>query len=106
MYVPLYSQLNRAGGLVTLDLAGILAIHNTSETDSIIIRSVRYYDTSGKLVKDCLLEKNIRLGSMANTEFGVARSDRRGGSGANFIVEWVAEKKVSNPLVESIMITA
>ena len=43
---------------------------------------------------------------MANTEFGVARSDRRGGSGANFIVEWVAEKEVSDPVVESIMITA
>ena len=104
-YVPLYSQLNRAGGLGTLDLAGILAIHNTSETNSIIVTSVRYYDTSGKLVEDCLVDKNIRLGPMANTEFGVARDDKSGGSGANFIVEWVAEKKVSNPLVESIMIT-
>ena len=105
-YVPLYSHLNRAGGLGTLDLAGILAIHNTSESDSIIITSVRYYDTSGKLLEDCLVDKSLRLGPMANTEFGVARSDRRGGSGANFIVEWVAEKEVSDPVVESIMITA
>ena len=43
---------------------------------------------------------------MVNTEFNVARNDTSGGSGANFIVEWVAEKKVSDPVVESIMITA
>jgi hypothetical protein len=29
-----------------------------------------------------------------------------GGVGANFIVEWIAEKEVSEPVVEAVMISA
>lgn len=106
IYAPLYSQLYRAGGMTILDLTGILAIHNTSNKHSIFITSVSYYDTSGQLVKDCLLDKALRLGPMANTEFGVSKKNRSGGSGANFVVEWVAEKEVKEPIVETIMITS
>lgn len=106
IYAPLYSQLHRAGGMTILDLTGILTIHNTSNKHSIFITSVRYYDTSGQFVKDCLPDKALRLGPMANTEFGVSKQNRSGGSGANFVVEWVAEKDVKKPIVETIMITS
>jgi hypothetical protein len=106
IYVPFYSQLYQVGGESALDLAGTLSIRNTSETESIIVAQVRYYNTGGKLVKDCIPKNALKLAPMATTEFEVQRSDRTGGSGANFIVEWVAEKEVSDPVVESIMITA
>ncbi len=35
----------------------------------------------------------------------LALRDRRGGSGAKFIVEWVAQTSVSEPIVEAIMIS-
>jgi hypothetical protein len=34
----------------------------------------------------------------------VTRNDTKGGSGANFIVEWIAQTEISEPLVEAVMI--
>ncbi|HEY9299210.1 MAG TPA: DUF3124 domain-containing protein, partial [Phormidium sp.] len=67
--------------------------------------SVQYYDSSGKLVKQ-YLEQPIQLSAMASTDFVVRRNDTSGGVGANFIVEWVAEKEVSKPVIEAVMIGA
>ena len=89
-----------------LDLRGTLSIRNTSETDEIRITRVHYFNSSGKLVKNCLESKHQVLSPLASTEFGITRKDDSGGSGANFIVEWVSEKSVSDPVVEVIMITA
>ena len=41
---------------------------------------------------------------MASAEFFVKESDTRGGVSASFLVEWVAEQSVSDPLVETVMI--
>jgi hypothetical protein len=40
---------------------------------------------------------------MASTEVVVPQLDTRGGSGANFLVQWVAETEVSPPIIEAIM---
>jgi hypothetical protein len=56
---------------------------------------VRYYNTEGKLIKQ-YLERPVELSPLASTNFIVERTDTSGGSGANFIVEWIAEKDVSN----------
>ena len=89
----------------SIDLSATLSVRNTDITNAIIITSVRYYDTNGKLVRQ-YLEKPIELGSLVSTDFVVERTDKSGGSGANFIVEWVAEKEVSQPVVETVMISA
>jgi len=48
----------------------------------------------------------LRLAPLATTEFFVPEQDSSGGSGANFIVEWVAEKKqVNTPIIEAVMIS-
>jgi hypothetical protein len=41
---------------------------------------------------------------MASTDFVVNKSDSSGGAGANFIVEWAADKEVSEPVIEAVMI--
>ena len=106
LYVPFYSQIYQPEGLGNkLDLRGTLSIRNTSETDKIRITRVQYFNSSGKLVKKCLESKHSVLAPLATTEFGITRQDESGGSGANFIVEWVSEKPVSDPVVEAIMIT-
>lgn len=38
-------------------------------------------------------------------EFVVAEHDTTGGSGANFIVVWSADRPVSDPVIESVMIS-
>ena len=105
LYVPFYSQIYQPEGFGRLDLSGTLSISNTSETDSIRVTKVRYFNTSGKLVKRCLEGNHFVLSPMATTQFGITRQDDSGGPGANFIVEWVAEKSVSDPVVEIVMIT-
>ena len=107
LYVPFYSQIYQPKGFgQRLDLSGTLSIRNTSKTDEIRITRVDYFNSSGKLVKECLGSENSVLSPMATTEFGITRQDDSGGSGANFIVEWVSEKPVSDPVVEAIMITS
>ena len=106
VYVPFYSQIYEPQGFgQKLDLRGTLSIRNTSETDEIRITRVQYFNSSGKLVKKCLEGKHSVLSPLATTEFGITRQDESGGSGANFIVEWVSEKPVSDPVIEAIMIT-
>ncbi|MGK7953423.1 MAG: DUF3124 domain-containing protein [Xenococcaceae cyanobacterium] len=104
IFVPFYSQIYQPEGFSRLDLSGTLSIHNTSETDKIRVTKVGYFNTSGKLVKKCLEGSHSILSPMATTQFGITRQDDSGGPGANFIVEWVAEKSVSDPVVETVMV--
>lgn len=103
IYVPVYSHIYHDSGRRILNLAATLSIRNTDLTEPIIITSVRYYDSDGKLVKQ-YLEQPIQLNALVSRDFFVARTDTSGGIGANFIVEWIAEQKVSEPIVEAVMI--
>ncbi len=105
IYVPVYSHIYFENKKQAIDLSATLSVRNTDIDNSIIITSVRYYDTNGKFVRQ-YLENPIELGSLASTDFLVERTDKSGGLGANFIVEWVAEKEVSQPVFETVMISA
>ena len=67
------------------------------------MKSAKYYSTEGKIVRE-YVETPLELLTMATLDFIVGQKDRSGGSGANFIVEWVAESQVTEPIVECIMI--
>jgi len=41
---------------------------------------------------------------LATAEFFIGESDMTGGSGANFIVTWNAEKAISEPIMEAVMV--
>lgn len=102
-YVPIYSHVYYEDQRKILNLAATLSIRNTDLSQPMIITSVRYYDTAGKLVKQ-YLPRPVQLGALASTDFVIDLRDTSGGSGANFIVEWVAEKEISEPIVEAVMI--
>ncbi len=103
VYVPAYSSIYVGQGTVRSNLAATLSIRNTSLTDAIVIRAVRYYDTDGDLVST-FIERPHRLGAMATADFFVDSSDVRGGTGANFVVDWASEQAVSEPLIEAVMV--
>ncbi|MGH1392601.1 MAG: DUF3124 domain-containing protein [Trichormus sp.] len=103
IYVPIYSHIYHDDRQQILNLAATLSIRNTDLTNPVIITSVRYYDSDGKLVKQ-YLEQPIQIDALASTDFYVSRNDTSGGLGANFIVEWVAQTEVSEPIVEAVMI--
>jgi len=87
----------------TLDLAVTLTVHNSDFEHPIILTSVRYYDTQGQLLREYLTEPR-QLAPLASTDFFVDANEQSGGLGTNFIVEWVAEQPVFEPIVEAIML--
>ncbi|MCW5313176.1 DUF3124 domain-containing protein [Nostoc sp. KVJ3] len=103
VYVPVYSHIYHYNRQEVFELAVTLSIRNTDLTNPIVITSVRYYNSEGKLVKQ-YLERPIQLDALASTAFFVNRNDTSGGLGANFIVEWVAQTEISEPVVEAVMI--
>ena len=104
IYVPIYSEIYFFNRTRTLQLAATLSVRNTDSQNPITITSVRYYDSDGNLVKNHL-ESPLRLAPLASTEFIVDQNDQTGGSGANFIVEWVAETEVFEPILEAVMVS-
>jgi hypothetical protein len=104
LYVPAYSHVYHQKGEPYF-LTVTLNIRNTDTEHEIVVSSVRYFDTSGKVVRS-MLKKPLRLGPLAATEFVIERDDKAGGSGASFIVDWQAGTEVNQPLVETVMIDA
>ncbi|MDX2231408.1 MAG: DUF3124 domain-containing protein [Leptolyngbyaceae cyanobacterium bins.349] len=103
VYVPAYSHIYHGNGIEQL-LTITLSVRNTSLQAPIFVRSLRYYDSGGVEVKN-YSKDNLRLGPLATAEFLVPQQDRSGGSGANFMVEWVAAQPVSEPVIEAVMIS-
>ena len=101
IYVPVYSHIYSQGGKPFL-LETTLSVRNSDPDKNITIRSVRYYDTNGKLIKK-YLDKPLQLKPLASAEFLVKQEKIEGGSGANFIVEWVADTKINKPIIEAVM---
>ncbi|WP_414569979.1 DUF3124 domain-containing protein [Nostoc sp. CCY 9925] len=103
IYVPVYSHIYHHNRQEIFELAITLSIRNTDLNNSMVVTSVRYYNSDGKLVKQ-YLERPIQLDALASTDFFINRNDTSGGLGANFIVEWVAQTQISEPIVEAVMI--
>lgn len=102
IYVPAYSEVPFAGAGRALELMVTLIIHNTDLTRPIIVTSVRYYAADGQLVRE-YLDQPRQLGPLASADFIVPPESGRG-VGTNFIVEWVAEEPVYEPVVEALMV--
>ncbi|MCP4629007.1 MAG: DUF3124 domain-containing protein [bacterium] len=103
VYVPIYSHIYSGVKARPFDLAATLSIRNTNLQSSIIIVSVKYYDSTGKMIKD-YLDDPIELNALASTRYIIKEDNKAGGSGANFIVIWQSEKSVNPPIIESVMI--
>jgi len=103
VYVPVYSHVYSGDTERPFLLTAIVSIRNTDPLGPIVLTAVDYYDSEGKLVRK-YLEKQTALNAMASIRFIVKESDRRGGSGANFIVKWQSDRPVNPPIMEGVMI--
>ena len=102
VYVPIYSHINRSSGEPQL-LEATLSIRNSDPKNSITLTSARYYDTEGKQLQN-YYKKPMLLKPLQSTEILIEMKDARGGSGANFIIEWVSDIPVYEPVIEAIMV--
>ena len=103
IYVPVYSHIYSGDREHPFYLAATVSIRNTDPHNSITITVVDYYDSSGKLVEK-YLKSPVTLARLASIRYIVKESDKAGGSGANFIVQWQSAVLVNPPITESVMI--
>src|SRR5262245_23368912 len=99
-YVPVYSSVSMAQGKLRADFSVTLSVHNTSETRPLVLKRLAYFDTSGKMVES-YLKAPIALKPFATVEVFIATTDVRGGTGANFVVDWAAAGEIAEPAVEA-----
>lgn len=102
VYVPVYSDIYQRTRNDRTLLTSTLSIHNTSETDTLYISRLDYYNTEGKLVRK-YIESTIFLNTFETLEYVVEEEDKTGGSGANFVIEWYGNEKL-NPIFQAVMI--
>jgi hypothetical protein len=103
VYVPAYSSLVGSGGQARLDLAVTLSVRNTSATLPLVVEHIDYYDTAGNLVQHYLLAP-VAVRPFGTIEILIPTDDIRGGTGANFIVDWGTTQPISEPVIETIMV--
>ena len=107
LYLPIYSHLyhgdvNPRTGKPSQTLVSThISIRNTDPVAGMKVVSARYYNTEGKLLRE-FLPKPQAIPPLGTYELYVPRSDSSGGSGANFIIDWIADKPVNPPLVEAL----
>ena len=104
LYLPIYSHIwhgeTNKTGLPAKTLVSIsVSIRNTDPVKSIRITSAQYFDTEGKRLREYVPSPKT-VGPLGTYELFVARSDDSGGSGANFLISWKADKPASPPIVE------
>ena len=102
-YVPVYSSVSMAQGKLRADFSVTLSVHNASETRPLVLKRIAYFDTSGKMVES-YLKAPIALKPFSTVEVFIATSDVRGGTGANFVVDWAATGEIAEPAVEALMV--
>ena len=103
VYVAAYSTVRLGGGKGKVGLATTLTVHNTSEKKPLILLRVDYFGTAGNLLHSYLAAP-IAIRPFGSAETFVPAEDTRGGTGANFVVEWAADGQITEPLIEAVMI--
>lgn len=105
VYIPSYANvISGPPILMVVPLRANLIIHNTDPMQPITVLKIDHFDTDGKLV-DKYLEKPLTLKPLAATRV-IVKEPKRGdeGLGANFIVQWQAEKPVAEPIIDCLML--
>ena len=102
-YVPVYSSVSMSQGKLRADFSVTLSVHNASETRPLVLKRIAYFDTSGKMVES-YLKSPVALKPFSTVEVFIAATDVRGGTGANFVVDWAATGEIAEPAVEALMV--
>ena len=102
-YVPVYSSVSMSQGKLRADFSVTLSIHNASETKPLVLKRIAYFDTVGKMVES-YLKAPVALKPFSTIEVFIPATDVRGGTGANFVIDWAATGEIAEPAVEALMV--
>lgn len=102
-YVPAYSSVAMSRGKLRVDFSVTLSVHNASESQPLVVRRIAYFDTAGKQVES-YLKAPVAVKPLATISIFIPTDDVRGGTGANFVVDWAATGEIAEPVVEALMV--
>jgi len=102
-YVPAYSSVAVSQGKLRVDFSVTLSVHNASETQPLVVKRIAYFNTAGEMVES-YLRSPIALKPLATVSIFISTDDVRGGTGANFIIDWAASNEIAEPVVEALML--
>ena len=106
IYVPAYANIPLGKAGKPFALAVTLSVRNTSPDSPIIITGVDWYDSHGELLEK-LQPQALSIAPLGSKEYRLTEQRAAGGgSGANFVVRWKAERAVTPPVVEALMVGA
>ncbi len=103
-YLSVYSRIYSQTEHKTHSLTATISMRNTNRKDSIYIIKAEYFDTRGNLIRT-YFDKAIFIAPMETVEIVIDETDQEGGTGANFIFEWLVEPGINEPFFEGIMIS-
>ncbi|MEQ8553784.1 MAG: DUF3124 domain-containing protein [Cyclobacteriaceae bacterium] len=103
-YLSVYSQIYSETEHRTHPLTGTVSIRNANRKDSIYITKAEYFDTSGESIRT-YFDRPIFLQPMETVEIVIDQEDLSGGSGANFIFDWLVKPGIHKPIFECVMIS-
>ena len=103
-YLSVYSQIYSVTEHKRHDLTATVSIRNINKKDTIFIKEADFYNTKGDLVKVYFTE-TIYVNPMQTIEFVINERDIEGGTGANFVFDWLASKDAKPPYFEAVMIS-
>lgn len=103
-YLSVYSEIYSRTENTTHSLTATVSIRNINIKDTIFVNAATYYDTHGNRIRD-YFKKTIYVAPLETVEIIIDRSDKQGGTGANFIFDWTTKKTSSEPYFEAVMIS-
>ncbi|QRM90874.1 DUF3124 domain-containing protein [Lacinutrix sp. WUR7] len=103
-YLSVYSQVYSTTEHKTHDLTATVSIRNINKRDTIFVQNAKYYDTKGDLIRT-YFEAPIFVKPMQAIEIVIAEKDKSGGTGANFVFDWLVPDNAQEPYFEAVMIT-
>ena len=102
-YLSVYSKIYSQTEHQTHDLTVTVSLRNTG-LDTATVTSAKYYNTHGDLIRT-YFDFPVRLKPMETVEIIIAEADDDGGTGGNFIFDWVMKQNGTEPLFEAVMIS-
>ncbi|MBB3122729.1 putative lipoprotein NlpE involved in copper resistance [Mesoflavibacter sabulilitoris] len=103
-YLSVYSHIYSTTEHKTHDLTATVSIRNINKQDTIFVKNASYYDTKGNLIRT-YFNSPIFVKPMQTIEIVIDEKDKSGGSGANFVFDWLVSKQSNKPYFEGVMIT-
>lgn len=103
-YLSVYSQIYSYSEHRKHNLTSTVSMRNINRNDTIYMQKAEYFDTHGNLIRT-YFDKAIYIAPMESVEIVIDEVDQEGGTGANFIFEWMIKPGLNEPLFESVMIS-